>query len=91
MVAPTRMRLTPNRCKPTVVPSAVRSEAREFPRPFTLRTNGGLHNGFLETAVLTRRIEVLEAIVVRAGLVDRALRIRWIGDPGPDDPGRGGM
>ncbi len=45
----------------------------------------------LETAVLTRRIEVLEAIVVRAGLVDRALRIRWIGDPGPDDPGRGGM
>lgn len=45
----------------------------------------------LENLMLRRRVEVIEAILERSGLVDSVLgSLHWHGDPPPDDIVRGG-
>lgn len=44
----------------------------------------------LETLMLRRRVELIEAILERAGIVDLVIGHRpWPGDPGPEDISRG--
>lgn len=46
----------------------------------------------LELHILRRRLDVIESILMRSGLVDSVIggRLSPVSDPSPDDPGRGG-
>jgi hypothetical protein len=50
----------------------------------------------LEVLLLRRRLDLLESIIERSGLLDAVVSsgfrpVPWPGDPSPDDPGRGGL